>query len=244
MSWTDGPALGFDLESSGVKVEHDRIVTIALVHIFNDGKPEAERYLVNPGVEIPAEATAIHGITTEQAQSEGAQPAFALEVTAGGLAEAMSTGTPVVGMNVSFDLSLLHFECLRHGVATLSQRLGGNVRPVIDVRVLDQAVDRWRKGSRKLLDLCSHYGVTHLGAHDSAYDALAAAMIAARIAARYPQVGRLPLEELHDAQVKWAQQQRTGLQEYFDRTRKPDEERKVVELGWPLLDVCAAAVTP
>lgn len=31
MTWTDGPLLGFDTETTGVDVDHDRIVTAALV---------------------------------------------------------------------------------------------------------------------------------------------------------------------------------------------------------------------
>ena len=240
--WWEQPAVAFDTESTGVSVELDRIVTIALVHL-GEGVPRPERYLVDPGVEIPAEATAIHGVTTEQARAEGVKPGPALESTAGALALAMSRGQAVIGMNLSFDLSLLHFECLRHGVETLSARLDGAVRPVVDVLVLDKAVDTYRRGSRKLDALCAQYGVTHHGAHDSAYDALASAMVAAKIAQAYAKVSELSLDELHDAQVQWAAQQRASLQQYFDRTRRADEARRVVETGWPLQDVCAAGVS-
>lgn len=219
-------------------------MTIALLHL--DGPAiRPERYLLDPGVEIPEAVTAIHGITTDRARTEGEQPGPALSDTAAKLALAMRNGTPVIGANVSFDLSLLHFECLRHGVPTLSQRLDGAVRPVIDVRILDLAADKWRKGSRKLVDLCAHYEVKHHGAHDSAYDALAAAQVAAVIAERFPKVGGLSLDELHDAQVSWAHDQRTDLQAYFDRTHRDGEPRKVVEMGWPLYDQCIEmAVSP
>lgn len=242
--WWQSPALAFDLESTGVDVAQDRIVTVALLHL--DGPSvRPERYLLDPGVEIPEAATAIHGVTTQQARENGEQPGPALSDTAAKLAQAMQQGIAVIGANISYDLSLLHFECLRHGVPTLSQRLDGVVRPVIDIRILDLAVDKWRKGSRKLTDLCAHYKVKHHGAHDSAYDALAAAQVAAVIGERFPKVGGLPLEELHDAQAAWAHEQRTDLQAYFDRKRRDGEGRKVVELGWPLYDQCAdVAVSP
>jgi len=242
--WWLGPAVSFDLESTGVDVAQDRIVTVALLYL--DGPSvRPERYLLDPGVEIPEAATAIHGISTQHAREHGEQPGPALSDTAAKLAQAMHSGTPVIGANISYDLSLLHFECLRHGIPTLSQRLDGAMRPVIDIRVLDLAVDKWRKGKRKLTDLCAHYEVTHHGAHDSAYDALAAAQVAAVIAERFPRVGSLTLDELHDAQVAWAHEQRTDLQAYFDRKRQDGEARKVVELGWPLYDQCAdVAVSP
>lgn len=200
--WWQSPALAFDLESTGVDVAQDRIVTVALLHL--DGPSvRPERCLLDPGVEIPEAASAIHGVTTQQARENGEQPGPALSDTAAKLASAMRAGKPVIGANISYDLSLLHFECLRHGVPTLSQRLDGAVRPVIDIRILDLAVDKWRKGSRKLTDLY----VKHHGAHDSAYDALAAAQVAAVIGERFPKVGGLSLEELHDAQVSWAYDQ-------------------------------------
>lgn len=242
--WWRSPALAFDLESTGVDVARDRIVTVALLHL--DGPSvRPERYLLNPGVEIPESATAIHGVTTEHARENGEQPGPALSDTAAKLAQAMRSGTPVTGMNLSFDLSLLHFECIRHGIPTLSDRLDGAVRPVVDVLLLDRRVDKYRPGSRTLAALCEHYEVKHHGAHDSAYDALAAAQIAAVIAERFPRVGSLTLEELHDAQVSWAHEQRTGLQAHFDRKRRAGEERRVVPLGWPLYDQCAdVAVSP
>jgi len=241
--WWESPAIGFDTETTGVSVELDRIVTIALVHL-GDGIPRPERYLINPGVEIPAEATAIHGITTEAAKADGVEPGAAIDATAETLASAMRQGRPVVGMNLSFDISMLHCECVRHGIPTLSARLDGDLRPMVDVRILDQAVDKYRSGSRKLGALCALYGVKHHGAHDSAFDAFAAAQVAVAIAEQYPQVGRLPLDELHDAQVRWAQEQRVGLQEHFDRKRRATEERRIVPLGWPLYDgVAAAAVS-
>jgi DNA polymerase-3 subunit epsilon len=238
--WWQGTAVAFDLETTGITVQKDRVVTIALVHL-GDGAPRPERYLVDPGIEIPEAATAIHGITTERARAEGVEPAGALDATAGALALAMRAGHPVIGMNVSFDLSMLHFECLRHAIPTLTDRLGGQVGPVVDVYVLDKEVDTYRKGSRKLGALCEHYGVKHHGAHDSAYDALASAEIAAQIAQRYPRIAKMPLGQLHTAQVGWSRAQRVGLQQYFDRQRQEGEDRQVVELGWPLVDSTGGA---
>jgi DNA polymerase-3 subunit epsilon len=85
---------------------------------------------------------------------------------------------------------------------------------VIDAFVLDKHVS-YRRGSRKLVDQCQHYGVRIDGAHDAAADALAAARVAWRIAQRYPTVGGKTLAELHDAQVQWAAEQAASFREYL-----------------------------
>lgn len=235
-SWWHGPALAFDFESTGVNVMQDRVVTAALVHL-GDGKPRPDRFMIDPGVEIPAEATAIHGVTTEVAKATGVEPAGALREIADALAAALSAGVPVLGMNVVYDLSLLHFECMRHAVPTLGERLHGRVEPIVDALVLDKAMDTYRRGKRKLPNLCAHYEVKHHGAHDSAYDALATADVIAAIMEKFPELQEMSLPELHVAQVGWARKQQVGLQEYFDGERRPGEEREVVEMGWPLYDV-------
>lgn len=76
--WFNGPLLGFDTETTGVDPRHDRLVTAALV--FRPASSDAptrtqdtvSTWLANPGVEIPAGATAVHGITNEVAKTHGA----------------------------------------------------------------------------------------------------------------------------------------------------------------------------
>lgn len=243
--WRSGRALGFDTETTGVDVREERVVTVALVYLTGDGKPVRQPFLINPGIEIPAAATAVHGVTTAMAKEHGVEPAGALEATAAALARVLSKGLPVVGMNLCFDLTLLHFDCLRNGVSTLSQRMGGHdrIRPVVDCLVLDKAADKYRKGSRKLEALCETYGVKHLGAHDSAFDALAAAEVAAAIALRHERIGSLTLDELHDAQVAWKAEQNAGLQDYFDGKHRTGTDRVVIDTGWPLYDMATRAAS-
>lgn len=240
--WWESEALAWDTETTGLNEQADRVVTIALVRL-GAGKPSRESFLINPGVEIPESASRIHGITTERARANGCAPADALDATAAALASAMSQGTPVVGMNLVYDFSLFHFDCLRHGVDTLSKRLGGHdkVRPVVDVYCLDKQFS-WRKGSRKLPDMCAFYGVKHHGAHDSGYDALASAMIVPEMARRYPKIAAMSPDDLHTAQVGWKAEQNTSYQQYRDGQRPegvPDPDP--VKFGWPLYDSVKAA---
>ena len=54
----------FDIESTGLNVMRDRIIQIALMKFFKDGRqPEELQLLINPGIPIGEEAMKIHGIT-------------------------------------------------------------------------------------------------------------------------------------------------------------------------------------
>lgn len=237
--WWESEALAWDTETTGLNEQTDRVVTVALVSL-GAGKPTRKSFLINPGVEIPEAAARIHGVTTEIARERGVAPAGALDETAEDLAAALSKGMPVVGMNLVYDLSLFHFDCLRHGVDTLSKRLGGHdrIRPIVDVYCLDKQFSR-RKGSRKLGNICAFYGVKHHGVHDSGYDALASAMVAAEMGRRYPKLAAMSLDELHDSQVRWKAEQNDSYQTY--RREMPGEENFTVEKGWPLYDTVLKA---
>jgi DNA polymerase-3 subunit epsilon len=67
MSWHTKRLAAFDIETTGVNPESDRIVTAA-VSLLGGGQPaEHLSWLVDPGIEIPAGASSVHGITTERA---------------------------------------------------------------------------------------------------------------------------------------------------------------------------------
>lgn len=57
------PIIFFDLETTGINVAEDRIVEISYIKVYPNGKEESETIRVNPGMPIPPEATALHGIT-------------------------------------------------------------------------------------------------------------------------------------------------------------------------------------
>ena len=233
MSWHKNLIASFDLETTGVDVEADRIVT-ASRWIIDPAKGSKVHcgWLVNPGIEIPAEASAIHGVTTEQARERGQDASKAVREIAGDLVHWHREGAVVVAFNAAYDLTLLHRECLRHG--HIEEALGlAKLRPVVDPHVIDKGLDRYRKGSRKLLDVAAHYGIelSEDDAHGSAADALAAARVAYVIAQRYPHIGRTPADELHDLQREWKALQAESLQKYL---RKKDKGA-TVSPHWPLI---------
>ena len=57
------PIVFFDLETTGLNTEKDRIIEICVVQISPGEEQISYNRRLNPGIPIPAEATAIHGIT-------------------------------------------------------------------------------------------------------------------------------------------------------------------------------------
>ncbi|MDA0232626.1 MAG: 3'-5' exonuclease, partial [Chloroflexi bacterium] len=57
------PLAVIDTESTGLNPETARIVSISVLRVEPDGRRSLRSELINPGVPIPAGATAVHGIT-------------------------------------------------------------------------------------------------------------------------------------------------------------------------------------
>lgn len=205
VSWLQDGVVGLDTETTGVDVDHDRIVSAALVRRVGDGptaRTTVRTWLVDPGVEIPAGATDIHGISTEHARRHGLPARTALDEIAGTLVAALRRGEPVVAYNASFDLTLLDVELRRHGLPTVPDRLGRDVAPVLDPFVLDRSLDPYRPGPRRLGDLCDRYGVTTSAAlHSADVDVLATLDVLARMVALYPALREQTTTALHDRQA-------------------------------------------
>ncbi|WP_307220387.1 3'-5' exonuclease [Microbacterium sp. SORGH_AS_0888] len=219
----------FDLETTGVDVTQDRIVTahVGVLDEFGDVVQRAD-WLADPGVEIPEGAAAIHGISTEHARAHGRAADEVVAEVVAALRALFDAGLPVVAYNASYDFSLLAHEAARHGVDPLREP-----GPVIDPLVLDKAVDRYRRGKRTLDVVSAHYGVVLDGAHEASADAIAAGRVAQAIAERFGH--RLPTEaaELHDAQIGWARSQAESLTEYFIRIGRLDPDA-TVDGTWPV----------
>ncbi|MGW6416352.1 exonuclease domain-containing protein [Streptomyces sp. NPDC055055] len=237
-SWHRKPLCGFDIESTGVDPEQDRIVTASVVRYGGGTPTEGSSWLADPGVEIPEEATGVHGVTTEHACAYGRPAAAVVEEITTALALAVTAGQPIVAMNAQFDLTMLDREARRYGVVPLTERV---TPAVLDPRVLDKRVDRYRKGGRTLTDLCSHYVVQLDNAHSSEADATAACAVVWKIANRHRWIQQTRLLDLHAAQVEWAREQNAGLRDYFARTAGKEEWAAGVRLEWPLVPFWSAA---
>ena len=244
-AWHRGYLLAIDTETTGTDPDFARVVTAAAILLGPDTKVVHE-WMAKPDVEITAGAIAVHGITNEQAQRDGRPTVEVLGELLGLLIKARMNNTPVVGHNVVFDLTAIDREARRHNLTMPT--LG----PVIDTMVLDKHVWPYRKGSRRLVDVCALYGITLDNAHDSTADAYGSARLAHRIAsiAEQPQAHRpdytqaghgnqywedvlVDVAGLHAAQVIWKKTQSASLQEYFRKT-KPEA---VVSGDWPIQPV-------
>jgi DNA polymerase-3 subunit epsilon len=105
------PIIFFDLETTGTNILKDKIVEISYIKVMPSGE-EIERTLrINPGMPIPAEATAVHHITDEDVKD---CPTF--KQVAQDLARVF-TGCDVAGFNSNrFDVPLLMQEFSLAGV--------------------------------------------------------------------------------------------------------------------------------
>lgn len=242
MTWLDEPMVGFDTETTGVSTASDRIVTAALITRTGDGAPSTRTWIIDPGIPIPERATEVHGISTEYAREYGSSPADALDEIASILASALAAGVPVVGFNVQYDLSILEAELARNGLPTLAERLPRGIRPVVDPLVLDRHLDRYRRGKRKLIDVCQTYGVVVNAAdlHAADADVLATLDVVRAIATRYPAIGTVALSDLHDQQIEahrvWATEFSAWL-----RSRGTTEDLPCPD--WPVVPAVVGALS-
>ncbi len=103
---------------------------------------------------------------------------------------------------------------------------------VLDPLVLDRHLDRYRRGSRKLADVCAAHGIQLHDAHSADADALAAVRLAWRIAHTHREVGEMSLGELQEAQARWQEEWRAEYEAY----RHGKGEAVTIPRGWPLLE--------
>ena len=107
----DRPLAVFDIESTGVVPQRDRIVEIAVLKITPDGETRNTVRRLNPQMPIPPGATAIHGITDADVAD---CPVFA------DIADkllAYLDGCDLAGYNIQgFDIPLLENEFRRVGL--------------------------------------------------------------------------------------------------------------------------------
>jgi DNA polymerase III epsilon subunit-like protein/8-oxo-dGTP pyrophosphatase MutT (NUDIX family) len=224
-----GTRLGvFDLETTGVDVDSSRIVSACVAVLDELGGVVARwDWLADPGIEIPAGASAVHGITTERARAEGRTARTVVAEIAQTLRVLFATGVPVVVYNAPYDLSLLDRECRRHGLEPLEAP-----GPIIDPLVIDKSVDRYRKGKRTLEVTAALYSVALDDAHDAGSDAIAAGRVALALLRTFPDELDIPLVDLHGRQEIWYAEHAGRFQDYI-RSVKGDETY-VADTAWPI----------
>lgn len=105
------PLAFIDIETTGLNTYSDRIVELSILKIFPDGTEEYKNHRINPEIPIPAEATAIHGITDADVNREPMFCQYARSI------RDFLEGCDISGFNViRFDLPCLEAEFARANV--------------------------------------------------------------------------------------------------------------------------------
>jgi DNA polymerase-3 subunit epsilon len=231
MRYLERRRAGWDTETTSTNPHEARIVTAAIIGRGGPTPQSVQTWLLNPGVPIPPETTAIHGVDDQIALERGQEPKAALEEIADALARATRFSMPLVAFNTAYDWTVLHCELQRHGLPTMLDRCGGQPYNLIDPLVLDKQADRYRRGSRKLQAVAEHYGVELENWHDAEADAIAALGIADALFERNPRLAAYDAQRLFLAQQAWREEQQQGLQAHF---RKKDPSAYCAP-EWPLV---------
>lgn len=229
-AWSARPIVGFDTETTGVDPCEDRLVTASVIVVDGDGV-ETFYWLADPEVEIPQASQAVHGISTEQARREGEPIKKVLDEVAQLLHVHMEQGHPIVAFNASFDLTLIESELARHGLATLSERLGRPIAPVIDPFMLDKVVDKYRRGKRNLESVAKFYNVWEDdNFHNAQADVLVTLKVLGALLRRHPEIAITPLAELMDRQ----REAYDDMTAYFARQAAASGRAPQLHAGWPV----------
>lgn len=105
------PLCFFDLETTGTNITQDRILEIAVIKMMPNGETVRKTDVLNPTIPIPAESTAIHGISEEDVKGKPTFKEVAKEYAR------FMEGADLAGFNVlKFDIPVLVEEFLRAGV--------------------------------------------------------------------------------------------------------------------------------
>jgi DNA polymerase-3 subunit epsilon len=102
------PLCFFDLETTGINISQDRIIEIAVIKLMPNGETIRKTNLINPTIPIPAESTAIHGLTNADVKDKPVFKEVAKEYVK------FLEGADLAGFNIlKFDMPMLVEEFLR-----------------------------------------------------------------------------------------------------------------------------------
>lgn len=177
------PIAIFDIESTGLDRQNDRIIDISVVKIHDIERDwEVRTKRLNPGIPIPEASTKIHGITNEMVVG---CPSFSMIAKS---LQALFEGCDIGGYGcLAFDMPMLYNEFLRAGITWDYQAFN-----IIDCsNIFKQKEPRDLTAAVKFF--CNE---THDDAHGAEADAVATAKVLLHQLNRYPELNEMPFSEL------------------------------------------------
>lgn len=159
-----------DVETTGLFPEGHRILEVASVRVDDGLVGEAWSSFVRPERRIPAEATAVHGISAEMVRD--APPVAAV---AAALAAEIGERT-LVFHHARFDVPFLRTLMREGGRPPLTQ-------PVVDTLGLARGLDP--RGGHSLGRLAQRYGILRMERHRALPDATTTALLLIALAERW-----------------------------------------------------------
>jgi len=221
----DRPLVFFDLETTGLDMKNDRIVELAFIKLTPHGDVLERVRRFNPGIPIPPEATAVHGITDADVADE-----IPFCRTARNLVEILE-GCDLAGFNIKrFDIHMLIHELKR---CQVEFSLAGR-------RILDMQTIFHREERRDLSAAAKFYlGREHEEAHTALGDIRTSAAVLSAQLERYPDVPS-DLDGLHEYCEEFAPF-RTEVDRWFSSPEEGRVFRRGKHKGRALADVAREA---
>ncbi len=183
--WDNNPFVVIDFETTGRDPERDRVIEIGVVTFVKGKVAQRQSLLVNPGIPVPEESRAVHGITDEELAGA---PVFGTVMPR--VLDLLQGKLPVA-YNASFDRSFLLAELRRAAPEGMTPAdMPPAARP--EVAWVDPLV--WAREilkelqSRRLSDVAKHLGIPLEQAHRAAGDAEATGRVLMALAPQMPRV--------------------------------------------------------
>lgn len=207
--WRESSLCIIDFETTGRDASTDRILEIGIVCVENGYCTHRYEQLINPGIPVPEESRAIHGITDEMLANA---PTFA---SAWENVMSMLSGRIPVAYNAAFDRAFLLAETQRADVAfdLVAPALDESV-VWIDPLVWARELFKYEKG-KKLTDMCKRLNITLDNAHRASGDAEAAWRVLVAMATKLPD----RYDDLIRLQTQYAERQAAEFTAWRARMR-------------------------
>lgn len=231
-SWSRGTLVGIDFETTGIDVLNDLPVSVAISTYHNRKMIFSRYFIINPGVPIPPQSTAIHNITDREAVENGVPLNAAVDEIYTYIQNASQKGWPICGMNISYDLQLFDnvlSKITNHSLQELPLY-------AIDTLVLDRHFDKYRPGPRNLSALAEHYKVSPDTSgedfHNASYDVAVSMEIIFAEADTYLELLNTSLDELTASQELWHKEWANNYDHYLKTHDK--EGLSLSSFVWPV----------